>query len=153
MWQNRRQLHNVIEKGVSMKMRTIKEKIKLSLFIAFCLLGLSFLYLFLNQVYGFSIPCLFHKFTGYYCPGCGITRVMFSLLKFDIVSAFRYNALVICMLPVFFISGGIHYYNWLCQKTVKNFPEWFWYILLVITILFGILRNLEMFSFLQPGGF
>jgi len=133
-------------------MKTMKEKIKFSLFIGFCIFGLSFLYLFLNQTYGVSIPCIFHQVTGYYCPGCGITRAFFSLLQLDVVNAFRYNSLVICMLPIFLISGGIGYYNWLYDKKVKNVPDWTWYILILITILFGILRNTDLFSFLQPLG-
>ena len=42
------------------------------------LLGLCF-YFFLNQRLSIGIPCLFYQITGFYCPGCGVTRMLFAL--------------------------------------------------------------------------
>ena len=58
-------------------------------------------YKFINAKYGFGIPCPIKAVTGFYCPGCGITRCIFALLSGDIKRAFRYNQLVFCLLPFF----------------------------------------------------
>ena len=41
-------------------------------------------YYYLNKFAGFGIPCMFHYFTGYLCPGCGTTKLLFSLLELKI---------------------------------------------------------------------
>ncbi|MBQ7968884.1 MAG: DUF2752 domain-containing protein [Clostridia bacterium] len=38
---------------------------------------------------GFS--CVFREYLGIQCPGCGMTRAYASLLKLDVVSAFKYH--------------------------------------------------------------
>ncbi len=109
--------------------------------------------IFLYEVIPLKIPCLFEEITGYYCPGCGITRMIFALLHGDIKQAFAYNSLVMILLPLFLFIGVHHYYCWLKNKDdiwLKKIPNWFWYILIIIAILFGILRNIEFFSFLAP---
>ncbi|MBQ9744822.1 MAG: DUF2752 domain-containing protein [Clostridia bacterium] len=38
--------------------------------------------------------CDFFRVTGFYCPGCGGTRAVFAILRFDIASAIKYNVTV-----------------------------------------------------------
>lgn len=108
------------------------------------ILGILFIYILLK--YNIGIPCIFHKLTGFYCPGCGMTRAFISLIKLDIYQAFRYNMLVIILVP-FFIIYGVNKY---ILKNKYKIPRFIFYILLVITILFAILRNIPNFSFLAP---
>lgn len=99
-----------------------------------------------------TIPCLFHKITGLYCPGCGITRMFVSLLHFRIKEAFFYNQLVFCLLPLFFILL-IDYILIKCKKIgfINNkLKHNIWMFILVASIIFGILRNIPYFSFLRP---
>ncbi len=49
---------------------------------------------------GFGVPCLFHLFTGLNCPGCGVSRMLLSLLRLDFAAAFRYNAGLLCLSPL-----------------------------------------------------
>ena len=122
--------------------RTSKVKITIVLFLLFLL------YYFLNQRYSFSIPCLFHEITGLYCPGCGITRLLFSLLQLDFLNAFKSNPLIFVLIVL--------YIGYLLLKIVlkitKNkeitIPNYVYYILLVIVILFGVVRNIPGFEFL-----
>lgn len=67
--------------------------------IGWCLLGLAVLYVLLARAFQFSvfkyqIPCLFHRVTGYYCPGCGGTRAVRALLAFRIADSIRYHPIV-----------------------------------------------------------
>lgn len=110
-------------------------------------------YYFLNTKFNTKIDCPFYHLTGFYCPGCGITRCLFSLIKLDFKHAFNYNMLVFIMLPFFmlyYIYINIIYILDRKNKIVEKVPSSFSYFLLVITILFGILRNIESFKFLAP---
>lgn len=125
-------------------------KLILSLLIIIIML---IFFLYLNKNYGFYIPCLFHKLTNLYCPGCGITRCIVSLLKGNISEAFKYNQLAFILLPfltVYFIYKIYLYLTNSQDKIIKKIPNIIWIILLIITILFGILRNIKYFTFLRP---
>ena len=110
-------------------------------------------YFYLNNKYGFSINCVFHSLTGFYCPGCGITRCLFALLKLDFYEAFMYNQLVFILLPflVALIVYRIYLYVFDKQdKILVKVPNMVWISLLVIVIGYGIVRNISYFDFLRP---
>lgn len=59
-----------------------------------CLLGI------LENLLGFDPlrllgPCLLHLLTGYYCPGCGGTRAVASLLRAKPLQSFAYHPFVL----------------------------------------------------------
>jgi len=99
-----------------------------------------------------SIPCFFYERTGLYCPGCGISRMFINIFKLDFYGAFRSNVCVFIMLPVFFAYavfkalGYIKYGK--CTQT--KFESVFIWIFAAVLILFGVLRNLSVFSYLAP---
>lgn len=112
-----------------------------------CLILITFFLITLILYYlNIPIPCLFHKITGLKCPGCGITRMFVSLLKLDIITAFNYNPL--CFIYLILAILYLNYYS-ICIIT-KNKPkkinQKIWTILLIITILFGIIRNIPIFN-------
>ncbi|MBR2705387.1 MAG: DUF2752 domain-containing protein [Clostridia bacterium] len=112
--------------------------------ISFVILGILLLCVFIG--YGYRIPCIFHEITGFYCPGCGGTRMCLSLLKLDIYQAFRYNILLTISIPFIIL-------HLICKYIFKmkySIPNWFIYLLIIIVILFGVLRNIPYFSFLAP---
>ena len=119
------------------------------------LIVLSFIliiYFFINKKYDVGIPCPIHYLTSLYCPGCGITRMIFYLLKLDFYSAFRSNMLLFILLPffVFYTIEGIVSYIKGNTPLVDKISNKVWIPLIVVFILFGILRNIEAFSFLAP---
>lgn len=113
-------------------------------------LAIFTLYFFFYIFTGNGLPCLFHKLTGFYCPGCGISRMFISIFKLEFYQAFRYNSLVfillICSLGYFVIDFFFF------KKNNKHFqlPNAMYIILLTVVLLFGILRNIPFFSFLTP---
>lgn len=131
----------------------MKNRIFKTVSILFLLIIIFFIYLFLHNKFNFNIPCYFSLVTGLECPGCGITRMILSILKLDFYQAFRYNPLVFIYMP--FIITYIIYkiYLYIYDKKDKiliKIPRIYIYLVLIITIIYGILRNVEMFSFLKP---
>ena len=123
----------------------------ISILIASILLLIG--YYFLDKNYHIHIPCLFHKITGLYCPGCGMTRLIFSLLEGRIYDAYNHNRLVFIMLPFIVIYFKYQFYLYIFNKKNKiicRIPNKCIYILLFVVILFGILRNIDAFSYLKP---
>lgn len=110
-------------------------------------------YFILHAKTGFGIPCLIHKTTGYYCPGCGLTRMLFALLKLDIPTAFRYNQLLFILLPFFLMYFIYRIYLFIWDKKDKilvKIPKIYSILLLILVIVWGIVRNLNIFPFLRP---
>ena len=99
------------------------------------------LYLLLNRYTSFYIPCIFHKLTNLYCPGCGITRMFLRILKLDFYGAFRYNPFAFIIVPILIII------SFMKNKKVRNVV---YYSLIILSIIFMILRNLDGFNFLAP---
>jgi len=89
-----------------------------------------------------GIPCVFYEITGFKCPGCGVSRMLASLARFDIVSAFWHN-------PFLFITGPfIVAYLACCEIRYVRFGDrrmgkWeaLMWAELALAIAFGILRN------------
>ena len=83
-----------------------------------------------------------------FCPGCGITRMIFSLINLEFVQAFRYNPLVFILLFSYIIFLIIKlFFKFKLSNKQKNIIA---YTLLSIVIIFGILRNLPLFEYLKP---
>lgn len=126
---------------------------KKKIIVILSLIILILLYKIINEKYNIGIPCLFHEITKFYCPGCGITRALFAIIELDIKTALRCNLLIFILLPFLFIY--MINYIYLSIKKINNDPskiinKKIWYLLLFITILFGILRNIDYFYWLQP---
>ena len=64
------------------------------------LMLMAFIYYALDPSASSLFPrCAFLEFTGYKCPGCGSQRAVHALLHGDVVTAFRYNALLLIAIP------------------------------------------------------
>ena len=116
------------------------------IFIGIIVLIISYGYYFLNSKYGFSIACPFHALTGLYCPGCGVTRMIFSIMKLDFYGAFRYNPLLF-MLSILYIIFVIER---VIRKKDYKIPNKVAIVLLVVLILYAIARNIPAFYYLAP---
>ena len=108
---------------------------------------------YIFKCFNFIISCPIRKLFNLYCPGCGITRMFKSLFELKLYKAFRYNALVFILLPVFIVYLALEFWCF-CKNKVnimntKKFNT-FWFSLLILVILFGILRNTKLFHFLAP---
>ena len=111
---------------------------------------IGIIYFIFGNIYNIYIPCVFHELTGLYCPGCGTTRMINSLIRLDFYQAFRYNQMVFILIPIFtlylidFIYKSIKNKKPLLYKT----PNYIWYIIVVLLVIFGIIRNI--FPYFAP---
>ena len=123
----------------------MKTRLKKVLLIYLVLLIIFIAYYILNKTTGFYIPCIFHEITGLDCPGCGITRCLFDLVNLRIKDAFLVNPLVFIYLPfiiVYFLYKSYLYIYNKKDKILVKIPNYVMYIILVITIIYGVLRNI-----------
>lgn len=115
-----------------------------AIILGIILIILSVFVYFKDPSNGPILPCLFNKITGFYCPGCGMTRAVNSCFKFNLYQALRYNALLLIMPPML----GLYYLAIYFKKA--SLAKAILMIMLFIAIGYGILRNLPFFSFLAP---
>lgn len=113
------------------------------------LLVIFLIYAVLIIKFDIGIPCIFYEVTGLYCPGCGITRLCVSLFEGDLYQAFRYNPIIFIDVPIIFILFVLDIL-FKDKKIIKKITNVFIIILIVITVIFGVLRNIPAFSFLAP---
>jgi hypothetical protein len=109
------------------------------------------LFFFNPSQYHIYPVCEFHQLTGLNCPGCGATRALYALLHGDVATALHDNALLL-LLMVAGAGRGL----WLAWESYRGrtmgdfFPQHSLWVLLVVTVVFGVVRNLPWFSFLAP---
>lgn len=64
-----------------------------------CIGIFAFAYLFFAvtgiQLSHYLLPCVFHTFTGLYCPGCGGTRAFIHLIHGHPIQSFRFHPFVL----------------------------------------------------------
>ncbi len=93
---------------------------------------------------GVGIPCVFKLITGLSCPGCGVTRMLISILRLDFHNAFLYNPVLFVLLPFFAVLACRIAYVYIKRGTTdpgKGF-NYIMYVIIGILYVFGILRNL-----------
>ena len=123
-------------------------KKKKNLFIVILIPALLILGALLFPVYEryagmYVLPCPIRLFTGILCPGCGGTHALSALRHWDIISAFRHNALVPVWLIILFCVWLEHLIA-LTGRSIKIIPASSRIRLTAvgIMILYVILRNL-----------
>ncbi len=122
----------------------MKKKVITFLLITF----LVIVYLVLGEHFNFHLKCPIHFITKLYCPGCGSTRMLKSLLNGKFYQAFRFNPLLFIVIPIYllYLLGDL-----LSKKKLsKRLEPGLWYFLIGLFIFYGILRNIPLFKFLAP---
>ena len=118
------------------------------------LAGVAVLFGFDPAQHGFYPTCVFHRVTGWNCPGCGGLRATHHLLHGEVAAALRFNALVVLGAPVVLALAAR--WLWVRWRGRRVPPRplatlWIW-VLVAVLIGFGIVRNLPfpLFARLSP---
>lgn len=103
-------------------------------------------------IYIFQIPCAIKRFFGVYCAACGTQRMLTSAVNLDFAQAFKYNPLMFCLTPIvaiLYIVESVKYYK--TGEILKSrFIKFTIAIIVIISLIFMVLRNMDKFSFLAP---
>ena len=96
-----------------------------------------------NPTSGGFLPCPFHAVTGLWCPGCGMTRALHSLLHGDVAGALSSNL----FLPVVMVAVGWAFLSWVVPSIpsiTRIVPSRVWTALIGLAVLYAVLRNLPV---------
>lgn len=105
------------------------------------LIGLGTAYVLWLEVTGLAVPCMFRKVTGFRCPGCGVTGMLVSLVKWDLQSAYEANPFLLITGPLLLAEVV---YSFVCQTKRKKLPVWnerLVYLYAAALCIFGVCRN------------
>jgi hypothetical protein len=102
-----------------------------------------------SRLLSLAPPCLFHRLTGLYCPGCGSTRAFYHLACGEPLAAIGSNPLLVVALPLLILAAleprpagsgraGL--------RGIVYSPAIGWGFA-AVTILFAVLRNLPFGAF------
>lgn len=98
----------------------------------------------------FDYGCWFRENLGIYCPGCGGTRMVKAILKFDFYQAFRYNPLIFSFIVLSVLLIIINLWLKLMGKKLIIPKEKHFVVLACIVLVYFLLRNIDYFNFLVP---
>ncbi len=96
-----------------------------------------------NTTTGVYPQCPFKAYTGWDCPGCGMTRGVYALMKGDPVKMLNHNILLVVLLPAMLYG----YLRWTLQSFGLRAPRpihlkpWQSIGLAVFTLAFWVVRN------------
>lgn len=96
------------------------------------------------------IPCILYTTTGLYCPGCGAGRATFSLMHGEICQAFRYNPVMVFVVPllaVYFVARALDWVITGGNHVDRFVPDRFLFWLLALILVYGVIRNIPFFPF------
>ncbi|MBQ6381159.1 MAG: DUF2752 domain-containing protein [Clostridia bacterium] len=99
---------------------------------------------------GFAMKCPFYVHLGILCPGCGMTRALRALLSGQFWESILLNpfALLATVLGILlYVEQWFRFF----LKEVHLLPrnKWFYIILCSCLLLYWVLRNIPLFSFLS----
>ncbi|RDU23601.1 DUF2752 domain-containing protein [Anaerosacchariphilus polymeriproducens] len=115
--------------------------------ILFVIVLIAFL---LGEVFSISLssitaPCLIHSLFGLYCPGCGGTRAVMSLMKGEILQSFIYHPVVPYTAAIYMIYMVTNTIQLVSKGKIKigmKYKDIYLWIALFIIILNCFIKNI-----------
>ena len=111
--------------------------------------GAGFVWYFDPTSAGFFPVCPLYRFTGFACPGCGLTRGFHALMHGDVLTALDFNAVI----PLYLLIFGYLFVS-LISLAIRGRGVvaldrnlYLLWAIIGVLITFGILRNLPFYPF------
>ena len=100
-------------------------------------------YLAFVTMTGRGIPCIFYRFLGIKCPGCGMTRAAVSIARGDLKAAAGYNIMSVTVMPALFVYlvYRVIREEWYGNKDVEVWEYVFFLLIFLTAVIYTFLRN------------
>lgn len=96
--------------------------------------GLHFFHVeFLDVIH---FPCIILRYTGFYCPACGMTRSVSAFLQGHLLKSFLYHPFVLCAMVLDLFTLGGRFIYLLMGKKERYFHFRLGYLYLLIAVVF-----------------
>lgn len=105
------------------------------------------IFIYFNQNLFF---CPILKYLHIYCPACGVTRMILSILELDFYQAFRFNPLIFILLIMLILFSIVQISTFINKRKFIHINNKVYIVLIIVLIVYTIMRNMECFSFLLP---
>jgi len=117
--------------------------------------GAAVVYHWNPETAGFFPVCPIYALTGYYCPGCGMTRALHQLAHGHVTAALSYNPLLVVSMPLIIYWVASQIFLVLSGRTLPQIrvPDKLLWTALAGVVVFGVVRNIPHYPFtlLAPG--
>jgi hypothetical protein len=94
---------------------------------------------------GGFLPCIWHRWTGLYCPGCGGQRALHALLHGDVLGAMSLNLMaVVAVGPLIcyaYVSYMVQAFKGRRMPQINSW-RWGWVVLALFALAFALGRNI-----------
>lgn len=100
---------------------------------------------------GGFLPCPFRSLTGWWCPGCGLTRATHHLIRGDIAQALRFNLFVVVVVATIATAWTAWFLAAVGRSDrmvgrmvgrVLSPPAWLPVVAVTTLVVFAVVRNL-----------
>jgi len=92
--------------------------------------------------------CYSYQAAGIHCPGCGLTRSVYSLLHGQIAQAFAYNPLIALFSPYLLFMWIRSWWFWIWGTQGRSlFPPKAGWPVLIVLLVYWLLRNVPYYPF------
>ena len=121
---------------------------KVSVRIAVVILT-GLLYFVITSILGYGIPCPIRLITGLQCPGCGVSRMLSSIIKLNFTDAFDYHPVLFTSLPFLAIifSDILWQYIYYGKYQLRKWENVIMIAIIVCLVAFCIIRNVIIFRY------
>lgn len=97
-----------------------------------------------------GIKCPLYETFEIYCPGCGATRMLKEFLHLHIYAALHYNMFIFVTAPIVVYKVYEYVYYYLTGRNIPTKLDKQIIAYAIFLVIFGVARNFDIFSFLQP---
>lgn len=136
--------------AVNISSNSIKKRAIAILLFSLLLTTIATMLFVAKKYFNIGISCTFYEILHVYCPGCGGTRMIIALSNLDFYQAFRYNPFLFVTSPILFVIYIQQSILYIKYERFSNYLDKFLIIYAVTLIMFGIIRNIGIFSWLEP---